>query len=191
MSCIPSFVLEALSPSPRPQSFRDCLLTFEGGKQIQLSIIIITFCKRRQDDPPEPRLHATDQGWEDAKPAGAVSSEQPWAPAEGGAHPRPWEVGVEGWAETDRCRAVKLRALLRGQRVPCRRCKEVPASVFLWEGRWQLGAAGKVGRPPFLSIPLRCLSVYREQVLLLLSQFLRHRKHFLMTECKPMQLTVS
>lgn len=64
------------------------------------------------------------------------------------------------------------------------------ARVFLWEGRWQLGALARWERPPFLPSRLRRLSVYHEQVLLL-SQFLRHRKRFLTIECKPMQLTMT
>lgn len=34
---------------------------------------------------------------------------------------------------------------------------QVPTRVFLWEGRWQLGAASKVGAPTFPFHPSRLL----------------------------------
>ena len=181
--------MEALSPSPRPQSLGDHL-TSEGGKRIQLSIMMITFCKKRRSGPPEPRLHVADQRWEDAKPAGVASSEQPWAPAKGAAHPRPWEVGVEGGqrqmaAEPRNCGPCHV-----GTETSCGKRKEVPRESSSGRGAGNWGLLARWERPPSLPSPLRRLSVYHEQVLVL-SQFLRHRKRFLTIECKPMQLTMT
>jgi hypothetical protein len=156
LSCIPSFVLEALSPSPRPQSLGDHLLTFEGGKRIQRSIMIIAFCKKRRGDPPEPRRHVADQRWEDAQPAGVASSEQPWAPAEGGAHPRPWEVGVE---EGQRQMAAEPRncgPCHAGRRVPAGSARKCGKSLPLG-GALATGGAGKVGASAFPSQPSQAL----------------------------------
>ena len=91
-----------------------------------------------------------------------------------------WKVGRGRWLQSRETAGpvTWARRLPAGSARKCRESLPLGGALARWE------------RPPSLPSPLRRLSVYHEQVLVL-SQFLRHRKRFLTIECKPMQLTMT